>query len=687
METRDHFKNGTKPKSHTSRKYFLLFGILLLAINTAMGQRPVVTFPDNSTNTIRIGEELTIRASNITGNWLNSADALVEVDCISGTPANPGSVLHSHNVNTKYPTNTWYWIPESTDAWLGYYARIRAWDRNNGWGNYVYVAIIPTVKTSDATGIKSNSAILNGAVTSSYSSRGFEYRVKNSSTWLSGASMPLSISGLTPNTQYEFRAYASMRNTTGYGVILDFRTLIYYTVAYNGNGHTGGSMPPSTHYEGEAKNLTSNGFTRAYTVTYNYNGNGQSNGTGTANYSFRQWSSTSGGGSPTYTNNQSVTNLSATNGATVNLYAQWNAGTVSLPTPNSRAGYTFSGWYTASSGGTYIGNGGTTYTPTAAITLYARWTPTTYTVYYYGNGNTGGSTASSSHTYGVARNLTSNGFTRAYTVTYNYNGNGQSNGTGTANYSFSHWGSTPAGGIPTYTNNQNVTNVSPTDLYAQWNAGSVSLPTPNNRTDYVFIGWYTATSGGTFAGDKGATYTPTANITLYARWQWAQDPYLNLSQSSLNGSDASTTFPSVTVSSNLSWVASSSNSSWLTVTPTSGSNNGSISVRVSENTSTSSRSGTITVSGSGISRTISVTQSGATPQIAFPVFDGLAGEYSQGASAVTLKLKGAGAEKFTVFKVNGTTTSTFNPSVRGTHTIEAVTANSKSRIITCIIVK
>ena len=50
-------------------------------------------------------------------------------------------------------------------------------------------------------------------------------------------------------------------------------------------------------------------------------------------------------------------------------------GSTSLPTP-TRNGYTFNGWYTAASGGNKVGNGGSAYTPTADITLYAQWTAT-----------------------------------------------------------------------------------------------------------------------------------------------------------------------------------------------------------------------------------------------------------------------------------------------------------------------
>ena len=65
---------------------------------------------------------------------------------------------------------------------------------------------------------------------------------------------------------------------------------------------------------------------------------------------------------------------------------------------------------------------------------------------------------------------------------------------------------------------------------------------------------------------------------------------------------------SVSVTSNVSWTASSNATSWLTVSPASGSNNGTIMLNATANTGTSSRTGTITVTGGGLTRTITVTQ-------------------------------------------------------------------------------
>lgn len=76
-----------------------------------------------------------------------------------------------------------------------------------------------------------------------------------------------------------------------------------YTVSYNGNGADSGDTSSSSHVYDTAKNLTANGYTR--------------NG-----YAFLGWS-TNPNGSVQYSNGQSVKNLTATNGATVTLYAQW----------------------------------------------------------------------------------------------------------------------------------------------------------------------------------------------------------------------------------------------------------------------------------------------------------------------------------------------------------------------------
>lgn len=77
-----------------------------------------------------------------------------------------------------------------------------------------------------------------------------------------------------------------------------------YTVVYHGNGATGGSTSNSSHTYNTAKNLTNNGYSRS-------------------GYDFLGWNTSSSASSPSYSNGQSVSNLTATNGGTVNLYAIW----------------------------------------------------------------------------------------------------------------------------------------------------------------------------------------------------------------------------------------------------------------------------------------------------------------------------------------------------------------------------
>ena len=326
-----------------------------------------------------------------------------------------------------------------------------------------------------------------------------------------GTSSSSTSSSYTGGSSYSFSG-----NTTIYAIWKAHT----YTVTYNGNGATNGSTASSSHTYGISKALTSNGFEKKYTITYNYNGNGNANTTATSTYTFSGWSKTSSG-SVSYSNGQSVSNLTTVDGDTITLYAKWSGGAVTLPTP-TRTGYRFNGWYSASGGGVQKGTGGASYTPTTNETLYAQWLPNTYTIAYNGNGYTSGSTASSSHTYDEEKSLTANGFSRSYTITYNYNGNGSANTTATSTYTFKNWNSSANGTGTSYANQAKIKNLTSTHgatvtLYAQWNSTSVILPTPT-RVGYVFNGWYDDSVAGTKIGESGAAYTPSKNVTLYAHW-------------------------------------------------------------------------------------------------------------------------------------------------------------------------
>lgn len=314
-----------------------------------------------------------------------------------------------------------------------------------------------------------------------------------------------------------------------------------YVVIYDANGGTG-TMEATTHRWGVGKTLTKLGF--------------QNTG-----YSFGGWNTKADGMGTTYSDQQSVVNLTSKNGETVTLYAMWtknvivtlqadgaendrttqiymtpardtfysNVGCTTAFTKISKpgkTGYTYAGYYYVDAQGKKtlcVDQDGNILPALKSIqgdqiTLTAEWTVHGYTIIYEGNGATGGSTATSAHTYGVSKELTANGFERKYTVTYNYNGNGATNSTATVTYTFTGWKAEDGTiyGDMASVKNLSAVNGGKVKLSAQWKAASVVLPTPT-RTGYTFSGWYTSDYTSE-AGNAGASYTPTTDITLYAVW-------------------------------------------------------------------------------------------------------------------------------------------------------------------------
>jgi YD repeat-containing protein len=110
------------------------------------------------------------------------------------------------------------------------------------------------------------------------------------------------------------------------------------------------------------------------------------------------------------------------------------------------------------------------------------------------------------------------------------------------------------------------------------------------------------------------------NIAKSYDYHYIPQPELTVTPTSLSFSDLAQT-KTFNVASNVSWSVSD-NQSWISVSPTSGSNNGTVSVTVSSNSS-SSRTGVVTVSendGSGVpNQQISISQSAFTPSLALSI--------------------------------------------------------------------
>lgn len=127
------------------------------------------------------------------------------------------------------------------------------------------------------------------------------------------------------------------------------------------------------------------------------------------------------------------------------------------------------------------------------------------------------------------------------------------------------------------------------DIAGNYRIGVYFLPA--GSTDWMLVG------SGSFQNPQVFSLTNTSS------------PSLNISPSAL-GFEATGGTQSIAVTSNSNWIVST-NQSWLSVNPNNGTNNSSVSVICATNNNTTARNGTITISGGGISRTITVTQQGA----------------------------------------------------------------------------
>ena len=197
-------------------------------------------------------------------------------------------------------------------------------------------------------------------------------------------------------------------------------------------------------------------------------------------YVFEGWNTKKNGKGDFYEDGEDIRNITAKNGKTVTLYAQWSkkqymikyvldGGTISSENPTgyyydtptiqlaaaAKEGYTFKGWYTDSAFKnkiTKIKKG-----TRKNYKLYAKWKINTYNIVFDGNGATSGLMKSiSSCKYNTSYKLSANTFQR--------------NG-----YKFIGW-STKADGSDTFygdgatVSNLSLTNGATVKLYAQWEA-------------------------------------------------------------------------------------------------------------------------------------------------------------------------------------------------------------------------
>ncbi len=324
---------------------------------------------------------------------------------------------------------------------------------------------------------------------------------------------------------------------------------ISYSVAFDGNGGEG-TMGDQAFTYGAAQALTKNAFALT-------------------GYAFTQWNTADDGTGTGYADEQEVKDLTAVDGDTVDLYAQWapigysvafdaNGGEGTMTeqvfvydaaqklTKNAftRTGYAFTGWNTAADGsGTEYTNEQEVKNLAAAdgdmVKLYAQWAPIGYSVAFDANGGEG-TMAEQAFVYDAAQKLTKNAFALT-------------------GYGFVGWNTAADGSGAEYTNEQEVKNLAAADggtvkLYAQWAPVGYSVAFDANggegtmaeqvfvydaaqkltknafaRDKYTFTGWNTAEDGkGTSYADeqevKNLAAEDGAEITLYAQWKAVPTP-------------------------------------------------------------------------------------------------------------------------------------------------------------------
>ena len=204
------------------------------------------------------------------------------------------------------------------------------------------------------------------------------------------------------------------------------------------------------------------------------------------------------------------------------------------PSPGTKTGYDFSYYRYPASGGTdpvFVLSGGS-YTPTASVTFGAIWTLKTYSVTYNANGGTG-APATQTKTHDTALTLSSTAPTRA--------------SVGNTSYTFNGWNTASDGSGTSYSAGGSYTTNAALNLYAQWtsttatsytvsysaNGGTGTVPTSQVTTGTITVanvptftrtnctlgaGWNTNSAGTGTNIAAGASFTPTADTVLYAKW-------------------------------------------------------------------------------------------------------------------------------------------------------------------------
>ena len=383
----------------------------------------------------------------------------------------------------------------------------------NGYDSYS--SISPSVSSySHRAG---DTISLSATLKSGYDIMGWVYKKDSETSWTYIVQNSLTGTYTMPAANVSIALYTKRITTT-------------YTIQFDGNGYTGGSIPSTITAQGTSTSVTMGNI-----------GNQVPTRTG---YTFRGWSSTSSysskriayGGS--YGGNADSNNVSATatgsgwtyqnycdytgytgTSTTLTLYAQWEKNTYTVSYDKgtygsgtnttdtkihgttltlkgaifTRTGYTQTGWASNKAGTTLAYNLNANYTTNAAVTLYPYWTIDTYTVSYVDNY---GATVPSvqTKTYGINLTLSSTKPSRT-------------------GYTFSGWDTDPSADTVVYTAGATYSANTAVTLYAVW--------TINSHQFTLGSATHVNTTGSTASGSKQYGSTITLKATVDAGYGFA----------------------------------------------------------------------------------------------------------------------------------------------------------------------
>jgi uncharacterized repeat protein (TIGR02543 family) len=344
--------------------------------------------------------------------------------------------------------------------------------------------------SSNCTSLKALSQLaVSGGTYSGSPSNPWKSAIAGETLWAEGETV--SVTASQPKTGYKvgwtssdkggsFVDAAAQSTTYTFGPSADSGTTaltaatpISYKVSFGANGGTGTMADEDMAYDAEAA-LTPNSLTRA-------------------GYHFAGWNTAKDGKGTSYADKASVSNLTATDGKVVTLYAQWaedDPVTISYATADAAMG-------TVSPASEQVAPAtgeaaGSTATPAAGY-HFVNWT----------KGNVEVSTAATLvpakvGDLNVAATYTANFAGNAYTIKFDANGGGgtmdpedmaygveaalTANSLARANWSFAGWNTAADGSGTAYADGASVSNLTATDggtftLYAQWKPAQVQTRT------------------------------------------------------------------------------------------------------------------------------------------------------------------------------------------------------------------